>query len=146
MYNRYANTKLMSLLIMREVAQRMRSSDGPQVVLNMVEPGFCKSRLLREGTWQWYYKVMMAVANTTLARTSEMGARNYVWAACAGPESHGIYIEDCMLSTPAPFADTEEGRQLQVRLFYELAGILEGIEPHVMQNIGFTPVIQTKNE
>ncbi|RYP56148.1 hypothetical protein DL771_012093 [Monosporascus sp. 5C6A] len=135
MYHRYANTKLISCLVMREVAKRMKDSGEPQVVLNMVEPGFCKSELLREGTWPWYFKVMMAVANAVLARTPEMGSRTYIWAACAGPQSHGVYVEDCMFSTPAPLADTEEGGLLQVKVFRELAEILEGIVPNITRNI-----------
>lgn len=135
MYNRYANTKLVSLLIMREVAERMRDSGKQQVALNMVDPGFCESEILREGTWAWYFKVMMAVSKALLARTSEMGSRNYVWAVSAGSQSHGMYIEDCALSTPAPFADTEEGKLLQTKVFRELSEILSGIAPGIMQNI-----------
>ncbi|KAI1824545.1 NAD(P)-binding protein [Xylaria intraflava] len=135
MYHRYANTKLCSLLIMREVASRMKGDGKPRVVLNMVEPGFCRTNLLREGTWAWYFVALMAVSNALLGRTPEMGARNYIWAACAGPESHGAYLEDCGLSTPCPFADTDEGKRLQTRVFGELAGILEGIAPSIMQNI-----------
>ncbi|GAP92002.1 putative short-chain dehydrogenase reductase protein [Rosellinia necatrix] len=133
-YNRYANTKLISLLIMREVAKKMSESENP-VILNMVDPGFCESELLRERTWPWYFKLMMAVSIPVLARTAEMGARTYIWAASAGPESHGRYIEDCELSTPAPLADAEEGRQLQVRIFGELVDVLNGIVPKVTENI-----------
>ncbi|KAI1130049.1 short-chain dehydrogenase/reductase-like protein [Nemania abortiva] len=137
-YNRYANTKLISLLVMREVAERMRVSDGDgeiSVVLNMVEPGFCKSELLRERSWPWYFKLMMAISIPLLARTPEMGARTYIWAASAGSKSHGNYIEDCELSTPAPFADTEEGRRLQVKVFDELSGILDSIVPGIIKCI-----------
>ncbi|RYO92553.1 hypothetical protein DL766_002366 [Monosporascus sp. MC13-8B] len=135
MRNRYANTKLMSLLIMREVAKRMDEGGKPQIVLNMVDPGFCQSDLLREKTWEWYFKLMMAVATPVLARTPEMGSRTYIWAVSAGSPSHGYYTEDCELSTPAPFADTEEGKCLQVRIFRELAEVLEDIVPGVTQNI-----------
>lgn len=101
----------------------------------MVDPGFCISELLREGTWAWLFKVMMAVSNTLLARTSEMGSHNYVWAVSAGSQSHGMYIEDCALSTLAPFADLEESKLLQTKVFRELSEILSGIAPGIMQNI-----------
>ncbi|KAK8051625.1 hypothetical protein PG993_003010 [Apiospora rasikravindrae] len=135
MFHRYANTKLLSLLVMREVSQMMKREESPRVVLNMVEPGFCISDLLREGTWPWYYKILMAVSKFAIGRTSEMGSRNYIWAATAGTKSHGVYVEDCMLSTPAPIAEGEEGRMLQMKAFSELAEILEGIVPQVTHNI-----------
>lgn len=120
---------------MRGVAEKMRESGKQKLALNMVDSGFCISVLLREGTWAWYFKVMMAVSNALFARTSEMGSRNYVWAVSAGSQSHGIYIEDCALSTPALFADTEEGKLLQTKVLREFSEILSGIAPGIMQNI-----------
>lgn len=120
---------------MREIVEKMRDSGKQQLALNMVDPGFCISELLREGTWAWYFKVMVAVSNALFARTSEMGSRNYVWAVSAGSQSHGIYTEDCTLSTPAPFADTEEGKLLQTKVLREFSEILDGIAPGIMQNI-----------
>ncbi|KAI2615369.1 hypothetical protein GGR54DRAFT_642392 [Hypoxylon sp. NC1633] len=113
----------------------MLSDSGTSVVLNMVDPGFCKSELLRERTWPWYFKLMMAIAMPLLARTPEMGARTYIWAVTAGSKSHGYYVEDSELSTPAPFVDTEEGRRLQVKVFDELACILNSLAPRIIENI-----------
>ena len=43
MFNRYADTKLMSLFVAREVAGRMSDTkEKPRVVLNIVEPGYCQ--------------------------------------------------------------------------------------------------------
>ncbi|RYP50625.1 hypothetical protein DL768_003907 [Monosporascus sp. mg162] len=91
MYNRYANTKLIS-------------------ATDTVGRGFRKTEPLREGARQWYFKVIMAVANTLVARTLGRGSRIYIWAACVGPQSHGVYVDDCMLSAncsydpdPIPF-------------------------------------------
>ncbi|KAI1170432.1 short-chain dehydrogenase/reductase-like protein [Nemania sp. FL0916] len=135
MSQRYADTKLISLLVMREMAKRM-DSDRAQVVLNMVDPGFCKSELLRESaSWPWYVRLMMSAAVPLLARSPEMGARNYIWAVSAGLEGHGRYVEDCKLSTPAPFADSPEGKQLQIELFDELTSIICGIVPLAARNL-----------
>lgn len=153
MHMRYANTKLVSLMIMRELVKRMDNSScssnssnsnnkttavTPPVIINMPEPGFTKTELMRESTWPWYVKATLAVSNLVLARSAEMASRNYVWAAsaAAGPGSHGLYVEDCKPSTPAPLADTEEGGRLQVRVFDELAGILEGIQPGILARDG----------
>ncbi|KAI9899709.1 hypothetical protein N3K66_006170 [Trichothecium roseum] len=140
MHMRYANTKLVSLMIMRELVKRTdgKTTAVPRVIINMPEPGFTKTELMRESTWPWYVKATLAVSNVVLARSSEMASRNYVWAAsaAAGPGSHGLYVEDCKLSTPAPLADTEEGRRLQVKVFDELAEILERIQPGILARNG----------
>lgn len=136
MFNRYANTKMMSLFAAREVASLMlQSKDKPQVVLNMVEPGYCVSELLREKSWPWYFEWLMIVGFATIGRTSEQGSRTYISAAAAGWESHGVYLEDCKLSTPHAFVDSEEGGKLQKKVYGELIEILERIEPGISDNI-----------
>lgn len=134
--NRYANTKLMSLFVAREVASRMvEDKDRPQVVLNIVEPGYCQSQLMREKALPWYFEILMTVGLATVARTSEQGSRTYIFAATAGWESHGMYLEDCRLSTPYEFVDSEEGHRIQTKVYDELMAILEQIEPGILQNI-----------
>ncbi|OTA95816.1 hypothetical protein M434DRAFT_28508 [Hypoxylon sp. CO27-5] len=134
--NRYANTKLMSLFVAREVANRMvKNKDKPQVVLNIVEPGYCRSQLMREQALPWYFEILMIVGFATVARTSEQGSRTYLSAATAGWESHGMYLEDCKLSAPHEFVDSEEGRKIQTKVYNELMAILEQIEPGILQNI-----------
>lgn len=136
MFNRYADTKLISLFVAREVAKRMNDSkDKSQVVLNIVEPGYCQSQLMREKSWAWYFELMMILGLSLIARTSEQGSRTYISAATAGPESHGIYLEDCKLSTPHEFVDSEAGEKIQKKVFGELMDILEGLEPGISQNI-----------
>ncbi|KAG8162060.1 hypothetical protein KVR01_007825 [Diaporthe batatas] len=136
MFNRYADTKLMSLFVAREVAARMSDTkEKPRVVLNIVEPGYCQSQLLREKAWPWYFKALMTVGLATVARTSEQGARTYIHAAAAGWESHGVYLEDCNLSTPHEFVDSEEGVRIQKKVYAELIEILERIEPGISENV-----------
>ncbi|KAK7755524.1 hypothetical protein SLS62_002456 [Diatrype stigma] len=135
MYHRYYNTKLLGVLFTRELAERLDASGKPQIVLNMVDPGYCWTELLREKPWPRPIMAVMYVADRILARSSEVGSRNYIWAASAGPESHGIYVEDCGLSTPAPLADSDEGKKLQKRAFVELLEILERISPGIIKNI-----------
>lgn len=134
--NRYADTKLISLFVAREVASRMlKNNNKSQVVLNVVEPGYCQSELLRERALPWYLQILMSVGLATVARTSEQGSRTYIFAAVAGWESHGAYLEDCMLSTPHDAVNSEEGRRTQTRVFNELIEILERVEPGISHNI-----------
>ncbi|RYP79126.1 hypothetical protein DL771_000104 [Monosporascus sp. 5C6A] len=138
MFNRYANTKLMSLFVGREVAAQMLQSKNKgksQVVLNIVEPGSCQTQLLREKSWPWYYEAITRIGFGIIGRTPEMGARTYISAATAGWKSHGIYLEDCQLSTPHEFVDSKEGRRIQKKIYQELMEILENIEPGISNNI-----------
>jgi retinol dehydrogenase-12 len=132
---RYYDTKLMQVFAARELARRLKDSRKPLVVFNMVDPGFCQSGLLREKGWELPVRMMMEVADKVLARSSDMGARTYIMAASAGPESHGMYLEDCKLSTPSPFVETEEGKMLQDRIWEELVVILEQAVLGVCENI-----------
>ena len=140
MFHRYANTKLISLLIAREVAARMlerkRRGRENDVVLNIVEPGSCRTELLREKvSWPWASRAFVTIGFGIFGRTAEMGARTYVSASTAGWESHGVYLEDCKLSTPHKFVDSEEGARLQKKVYEELLQILEGVSPGISQNI-----------
>jgi retinol dehydrogenase-12 len=136
MLHRHHDTKLISLFVAREVASRMlQSKDESQVVLNMVEPGYCQSQLLRDPALPWYTQAIMAVGSATVAHTSEQGSRTYISAATAGWKSHGIYQEDCELSTPHEFVDSEEDGRLQTRVYGELMGISESGKPGISQSI-----------
>ncbi|KAK6212822.1 hypothetical protein LQW54_004911 [Pestalotiopsis sp. IQ-011] len=132
---RYYDTKLMQVFVVRELAARLKASGKPLVVLNLVDPGYCQSELLRTKEWELPIRIMMAVADRALARTADMGARTYVMAASAGRESHGLYLEDCGFSTPSPFVETNEGRELQGRIFGELVEILDRVEPGIWDNV-----------
>lgn len=142
-FNRYADTKLISLMVAREIAARMLNGGEEdkgdrkkqQVIVNVVEPGYCQSQLLREKSWAWYFEALMIVGLSTVARTSEQGARTYISAATAGWESHGIYLEDCKLSTPHAFVDSETGGKIQKKVFGEVMDVLEKIEPGISHNI-----------
>ncbi|KAI1125965.1 putative short-chain dehydrogenase [Nemania abortiva] len=140
MFHRYANTKLLSLLVAREVAAQMldgrRRGRADEVVLNIVEPGSCRTELLREKvSWPWAYRAFVTVGFGIVGRTPEMGARTYVSAAASGWESHGVYLEDCKPSTPHQFVTSEQGARLQKKVYRELLDILEGISPGISGNI-----------
>lgn len=70
----------------------------------------------------------MVVGLSTVART-------YLSAAAAGWESHGVCLEDCKLSTPHEYVDSEEGGWIQKKVFVELMEILERIKPGISENI-----------
>ncbi|KAH9904964.1 NAD(P)-binding protein [Xylariomycetidae sp. FL2044] len=134
LFHLYADAKLMSLMACREVAARLPILRG-SVVMNTVDPGTCLTQLMREDSWPWYWSLVIRFGFGIIGRTAEMGARNYVAAATAGWESHGGYVEDCALSTPHEFVTSGEGGRVQKRVFEELMGVLEEVEPGISGNI-----------
>jgi NAD(P)-dependent dehydrogenase (short-subunit alcohol dehydrogenase family) len=133
--DRYNTSKLLEILTVRELAERMRS--GPhadeQVVLNTVNPGLCHSSLSRTSTG--LLGVAFFVVKFLLARTTEVGSRNFIFAADAGELSHGQYISDCGVTNTSEFVRSAEGKETQDRVFKELIAILEKLQPGITGNI-----------
>ncbi|KAK2042737.1 short chain dehydrogenase [Colletotrichum somersetense] len=127
--NLYLLSKLFEVLGVRKFAEMHPASEYP-VTVNNVNPGFCHSELARDiDTWRmWLMKL-------TLARTTEYGSRNLVYAGSVGVESHGHYISDCAVAKPSPFVRSKEGKEAQDRIWNELVQKLEAIQPGVMSKI-----------
>ncbi|KAI0310908.1 hypothetical protein OF83DRAFT_1153289 [Amylostereum chailletii] len=68
-----------------------------------------------------------------LARTTEEGARQIVWAAIGGSgredELKGGYVSDADLKEPSDFAISEKGKEAQWRIWDELVDILSKVSP-----------------
>jgi NAD(P)-dependent dehydrogenase (short-subunit alcohol dehydrogenase family) len=128
MRERYPLSKLLEVLLVQELAGRVR---GSEIIINMVNPGLCHSQLGREGGWS--FMLMKLV----LARSTEVGSRTLVAGATAGLESHGAYMTDGHVENTAlsPFVRSDEGRQAREKLWSELSSILEGVRPGIMQNV-----------
>ncbi|KAK3940399.1 putative short-chain dehydrogenase reductase protein [Diplogelasinospora grovesii] len=116
MMMRYGTSKLLVVLAARELAQRMDATKDGNVILNMVDPGLCKSQLFREARFpvSWILGVMLPL----VGRTAEMGCRALVAAASADASTHG-----------------GEGAAAQKRVFEELMGILPGISRNIITYI-----------
>lgn len=128
MDERYPLSKLLEVLVVRQLAPRL---GGKGVMLNLNNPGLCHSELARESGWG------LAVIKFFLARTAETGSRTLVAAGTVGEESHGKYLSDGVVSDEglSPFVRSEEGEKAGVKVWKELSGILEKIEPGVTRNI-----------
>lgn len=89
-------TKLMQVLIVRELAAQIDRSKKPRVIVNCLTPGFCHSDFDREvtGVGLYFIKTMKFI----FARTTEVGSRTLVAAAEAGEKSHGQYMADGRVS------------------------------------------------
>ncbi|KAJ5824923.1 Short-chain dehydrogenase/reductase SDR [Penicillium robsamsonii] len=128
MTERYPLSKLLQVLLVQELADRVRESE---VIVNMLNPGLCHSQLGRD------LGLGFKLVKLILARSTEVGSRTLVASAAAGVQSHGAYMTDGLVENAAlsPFVRSDEGRQAREKLWAELSSILEGVYPGIMQNV-----------
>lgn len=126
MGDRYHVSKLLEVFVCREIA-KYHSADQLGLTINFVNPGFCHSELTRERG----NGVVLSTVKNILCRTTEVGARTLVHAGLQGPETHGKYMSDCQVTKCAPLVEGAEGPEVQRRVWEELAGKLEAIQPGI---------------
>jgi NAD(P)-dependent dehydrogenase (short-subunit alcohol dehydrogenase family) len=108
----------LNVLFVRALAARL--GRNPPVIVNAVNPGFCLSNL-RSGAsgFQAFFDRLMEKA---LARTTEEGARQLVWAALGSENGKeldlsGEYISDMAVETPHKFVSSKLGKMAQDKLW-----------------------------
>jgi len=129
MHNRYPVSKLLEVFYCRELAKKMTEHKSPTVTLNFLTPGLCHSELARDAGWG------LAIMKFFLARSTEVGSRTLIAAACAGHDSHGQYMDGGKITAPSAFVQSEEGSKTQKRVWDELNAKLEKIQPGILSNI-----------
>ncbi|MCJ1438202.1 hypothetical protein MMC27_007589 [Xylographa pallens] len=127
--DRYNVSKLLEVFYCRALAARMTQSEKPTVTLNFVNPGLCHSELAKDPP------LILTILKALLARTTEVGSRTLVASAAAGHETHGQYMGDSRIKSPAPFVLSEEGAKTQERVWIELNDKLEKIQPGIVSNM-----------
>lgn len=129
--DRYNTSKLLPIWIARELVARMPSNEP--IIVNALNPGFCSSEIFRHAPR--LLTLILKSAIRVVGRTTEMGSRTLLAAAAAGRESHGGYMDSCVLREPSTLVVGEEGKVLQTRVYDELMGILEDIQPGITKNV-----------
>ncbi|KAL8722887.1 MAG: hypothetical protein Q9225_000720 [Loekoesia sp. 1 TL-2023] len=152
MSTRYFDTKLLQVLYTRALADALTRrtptlSNGPahassladdkkipeikaDVVVNMLNPGFCDSELFKEPSSA--FRMQMKI----MGRSAEEGSRALVDAIARGKESHGEYLSDCKVAKVSDWVRSKEGKKTQERIWKEVNEKLEKIVPGVVGNIG----------
>ncbi|KAL9100545.1 MAG: hypothetical protein Q9163_004083 [Psora crenata] len=134
MQNRYNLSKLLEMYSVRSLAALSTASNKPgNVIINCLNPGMVVSKAMRE--YEGITHILFKIFSAIVSRRTEVGSRTILNAAEAGQESHGQYLDDCKLGEPAPLISSEEGQQLQKRVWDELAEKLERIQPGILGNI-----------
>jgi retinol dehydrogenase-12 len=85
----YMISKLMEILLAREMAARIQRND---VIINSLTPGYCDSGLI--GAIKGPTRLVLGLLKHATARTTEVGGRALVAAIVPCPESHGRYMND----------------------------------------------------
>ncbi|KAL2836648.1 hypothetical protein BJX68DRAFT_259843 [Aspergillus pseudodeflectus] len=114
--DRYAASKVLGQLFLRQLAKRVPSSI---VVINASNPGLCKSGLDRDfkGSVVGQAARFMQFFN---AREASVGSRALVDTAVNhGPASHGHYTEDGKVAPMAPFVYQPQGEAIAKQLWQE---------------------------
>ncbi|KAK6810632.1 hypothetical protein RU639_013734 [Aspergillus parasiticus] len=128
MQERYATSKLLEVLVVRELATRLGDSG---VILNMLTPGLCKSQLSREAGFALRLMILF------FGRQTEVGSRTILAATEAGWDSHGAYMLDGKVNNGvlSTFVQSEAGLKAQQKVWKELGEILEEIQPGITNSI-----------
>ncbi|KAK5157918.1 hypothetical protein LTS14_003841 [Recurvomyces mirabilis] len=125
MDQRYATSKLLEVFACREIA-RQHPIDQLGVTINFVNPGWCHSELARE-----IDSAVFRAITRVFCRTTEVGSRTLVNAGLSGKETHGKYLSDDTITPCAPLVEGKGGAELQSKIWRELVGQLEGIQPGI---------------
>jgi retinol dehydrogenase-12 len=131
---RYNVTKLMHLLLLRQLAAEMtRSNKEGDVVVSVLNPGFVDTTIMRNASKA--FSLYVTAFKKVAARTPEEGGRTLVFAAYGGKETHGKYLDDCVVGKVSCWVVSEDGLATQMRLWQELSAKLDGIEKGVMEGV-----------
>lgn len=91
-------SKLLQVLTVRELGSILSNtmSKSPQIIVNCLTPGGCKSDFNRESTG--IRRLIGNVIAAVIARSTEAGSRSLIAGIAAGEESNGGYMENCCLT------------------------------------------------
>lgn len=73
------------------------SAHRGRVVLNCLNPGFCRTEIVRE--YNLIQTMVFTIFRAIFSRTTEQGSRTLIAAAEGGEETHGQYMNDCRVGT-----------------------------------------------
>lgn len=129
---RYAITKLLEVLFVREIVAR-RPRD-PSVVINLVNPGLCKSELERDAGESG---LAMRLMRSIIDRTTEVDGRALVLGASGPGDIHGEFMSDGKQQVVEGWIYQDVGRRAQRKVFEQTVAILEQRKPGVAAAAGF---------
>ena len=137
--NRYNVSKLLLLYVIVKLASIIdpgtsdRCPDSNPIVINSLDPCFCKTELAGEFTGG--LKAMLTIFEFLFARSAEEGSRLVVTAASAGRETHGGYMRAGSLEAYAPIITNDGGVKRSEYVWEVLGKHLEQLQPGILDNV-----------
>ncbi|OLN84935.1 WW domain-containing oxidoreductase 1 [Colletotrichum chlorophyti] len=131
--DRYNTTKLMQVILARQMALAADASGKGRVQITTLNPGLCSTALFRNVPFP--LTLVVKVGLKLLARSAEVGSRCLVAGAFVGDEAHGMYMSDCVVVKFPKMMRGEEGESMQGRVWDETLEILNGVDPGVSRNL-----------
>lgn len=116
MGGRYMQSKLLNVFFTRSLASHLPLTSSAPVIINTVNPGLCNSSLMSSPDTPWYVVAATSAMTYLIARTTEVGSRQLVWAALegTGEEVHGAYCSDFGVEEPADLVLSNEGLEKRI--------------------------------
>ncbi|KAI0300567.1 hypothetical protein B0F90DRAFT_1629757 [Multifurca ochricompacta] len=109
MADRYNLSKLLNVFFVRELTKKLPANSP--VIVTAVNPGYCKSQLGRNLSFTM--RIISVIFGALLARTTEQGSRQLVWAAVGGAgrefELRGAYVSKADLQEVSDYVLSDEG-------------------------------------
>lgn len=131
---RYNVSKIIELLVVRELASHITASaKGGNVVTSIINPGFVDTAIMRHAPFG--LSLLFHGLKMLMARATEEGSRTLVWAGYGGEQTHGMYLDDCVVGKTSPWVVSENGKETGRRLWAELTERLEKMAPGIASGI-----------
>ena len=128
---------VLNVFFVRELTKRLPANSP--VIVTAVNPGYCKSQLRRYLPLP--LRILNSIVEVLLARTTEEGSRQLLWAAIGGAgrefELRGAYVSKATLQEVSDYvlSDEREGTALQTRLWVrDTSFCLNRIMGHIIEN------------
>ncbi|OAQ98090.1 hypothetical protein LLEC1_06709 [Akanthomyces lecanii] len=118
MAQRYPLSKLMGHLCSRQLAQHVTSASraNNSVVVNWVNPGWCRTELSRSKSKSIPKIILMPV----MGWSAEKGSRSLVHGVTATKETHGHYLSEGHIKEESSYVRSDEGRHAGERIWRDL--------------------------
>ncbi|KEF57402.1 uncharacterized protein A1O9_05319 [Exophiala aquamarina CBS 119918] len=134
MEQRYPLSKLIQVFTVRHLAGLLPLSKTG-VVINFVNPGFCKTDIARNYTGE--FRSFVDSAQEQYGRTAEMGSRPILHAIVAGKESHGRYLTGCEIrdNEVPDWVTNEDGKQAEKHVWEDVFKVLNDATSGALSSI-----------
>ncbi|KUL91072.1 hypothetical protein ZTR_00732 [Talaromyces verruculosus] len=134
--NQYHISKLMlnwAIIKLSSIIDPIKSQDPNPIVINSVDPMFCKTGIARDLPIQ--IKLIFKVFEFVFARPAEEGARRIVTAASSGRETHGQYLQSDGQLIYEDIVISNDGVKRGNYVWDLLCKKLEELQPGVLANL-----------